>query len=994
MPPMHLIPVPALLTLDRLHAHQFLLESGCLVLYREVHFQRVIFVSHQWLGYLHPDPVGDHLQALQRILSRLARGDINKVESHQSRELASTEKTVVRRVQWVRALPHMYCWLDFLALPSLASHGAAAQDCVKIAKPGGRVQNSVSSDVARALPVYVERSALILVLAPVCEHCDTRMVCNFATWRTRGWCRMELLAAVLARTQVRVLVCTGESAAPFFLHTEPQSLLLGAGEFSCCARGMCDWGSRACDKARLREVLESMICAKVAHLAAQGRVTDQQTLASLQHYLLQGLTCGQLAPAQREACVPKVAESGMRRLPFAVMADNVQATSEILEHGHFHPDQALWSGSGLVGFSDVASPLMLAMRFANFGVVKLLLAASAEPNFAVSGRDALMCAAVAGDKEGNVRAWLQRFPRWDLEREERTSGSTALSLAAGVGPGKGGVVEALLAAGANPRHVDGSGALPLYAAAAKADSDPETVRLLIEVAPDTVNEPVVKVGRGCLCSTSTMCLGRTPLHAAMARGDVRVVSLLLEARADLSLRNAEGATPTELAQATFGGKLPPALARLLSQEREPALDPPSKLFSVPGPPPQLPAPSPPVGLQQPLCEPRLLPGASTRTLRPLVSQSSLLSHRGDSAIPEARLDTFGDTLAPWASESDGADRGGCSAMSCVQGPLGVSSLSIAKDSLIVQTSALSKTWSSRRAIHGENMTWVRGEELGCGSLGRVFSALDQKTGQVFAVKEVAIEESLNSDLRFKAALEHEIGILQHLEHPRIVLYLGHDYIDRCLYIYLEYMPGGSLAQLLSQFGALDNSLIAVYTRQLLEGLEYLHTRDPPVIHRDIKGPNVLVGLDCKVKLSDFGCSKRTQETLCHTMKGSVPWMAPEVLQNAGYGLAADIWSLGCVVIEMATGTRPWAAIDNPMAAMVRIAMTEETPPVPPGLAEVTKDFLGCCLRRKAQLRLSATALLLHPFVAASELDPSRNGDYLDASLAFGSLKETLPNCLE
>merc|ERR1712050_536570 len=141
-------------------------------------------------------------------------------------------------------------------------------------------------------------------------------------------------------------------------------------------------------------------------------------------------------------------------------------------------------------------------------------------------------------------------------------------------------------------------------------------------------------------------------------------------------------------------------------------------------------------------------------------------------------------------------------------------------------------------------------------------------------------------------------------------------MDDCLYIYLEYMPGGSVADVLCQFGPFEEELIGVYSRELLEGLEYLHTRDPPVVHRDVKGANVLVGLDSRFKLSDFGCSKRTMDTKSHTMRGSIAWMAPEVLQDKGAGRSADIWSLGCVVIEMAQADGPWGKFDNLMAAMV------------------------------------------------------------------------------
>lgn len=314
-------------------------------------------------------------------------------------------------------------------------------------------------------------------------------------------------------------------------------------------------------------------------------------------------------------------------------------------------------------------------------------------------------------------------------------------------------------------------------------------------------------------------------------------------------------------------------------------------------------------------------------------------------------------------------------MTCARGPGGVvKALSFTEDPLL-----LSQTWTAAQnsplAVRGRNMTWVRGDVLGQGSLGSVFCALEQSSGQVIAVKEVLVDQSDNSEMEFKAALENEVSILKNLKHPSIVSYLGHDYIDSSLYIYLEYMPGGSLTQLMASFGAFEEHLAAVYARELLEGLEYLHSRKPAVLHRDIKGGNVLVSSDCHVKLADFGCSKRHTDTLLtRTMKGSIPWMAPEVILRTGYGLGADIWSFGCVVLEMVTATSPWGSFDNPLAACYRIAMSNDTPAVPESLSKTCKDFLDCCLRRETVVRLSASELLLHAFV--SELDeaaPERRG---------------------
>lgn len=266
-------------------------------------------------------------------------------------------------------------------------------------------------------------------------------------------------------------------------------------------------------------------------------------------------------------------------------------------------------------------------------------------------------------------------------------------------------------------------------------------------------------------------------------------------------------------------------------------------------------------------------------------------------------------------------------------------------------------------VRGGLFTWVRGEMVGRGSLGSVWKALNRSNGQLMAVKEVPLDASEEDD-RFRAALQNEIDLYKDLCHPHIVSYLGNDYLDGRLFIYLEYMPGGSIAQVLSQFGPLDEPLVARYARHLLEGLEYLHTRSPPVLHRDIKGANILVGLDRTVKLSDFGCSKRSAGTMVHTLRGSVPWMAPEVMRQSGYGRKADVWSFGCVLIEMATAKCPWGSFDNHLAAMVRIAMSDETPEIPGHLSGPGHDLIRICTVRNAEERPYATQLLCHDFLGA------------------------------
>lgn len=275
--------------------------------------------------------------------------------------------------------------------------------------------------------------------------------------------------------------------------------------------------------------------------------------------------------------------------------------------------------------------------------------------------------------------------------------------------------------------------------------------------------------------------------------------------------------------------------------------------------------------------------------------------------------------------------------------------------------SMNGTMSAQDAVKGETFTWVRGENIGIGSMGSVFKGLDQKSGQLLAVKEVRINEDESTDLKLLKALENEISIIKELRHPRIVSFFGCDRMEGKLYVYLEYMAGGSLAQVLDHFGALDESLAASYTHNIVEGLAYLHSREPIVLHRDIKGANILVGLDCKVKLTDFGCSKRTEDVAAVTLRGSVPWMAPEVVLQKGSGKPADVWSLGCVVVEMVSGTQPWGGFDNHMAAMYRIGLSKDDLPLPECLSDLGKEFVRSCVNRDPELRSTAEALLEHEF---------------------------------
>lgn len=290
-----------------------------------------------------------------------------------------------------------------------------------------------------------------------------------------------------------------------------------------------------------------------------------------------------------------------------------------------------------------------------------------------------------------------------------------------------------------------------------------------------------------------------------------------------------------------------------------------------------------------------------------------------------------------------------------------------------------------------------------------------------AVKQLLTDEVSKKELN---ELKNEINLLKKLKHNNIVTYLGTELTSVSLSIFLEYVPGGSLKNLIDKFGPLEESIARIYTRQLCLGLEYLHRNG--IAHRDIKGANCLVGNDGVIKLADFGSSKHWNtsgtsslnnnssfsssnnsllNSIRHSsitgtnngadLKGTIAWMAPEIMRiYGGDSLGkninsnsnsdgkiswrkADIWSLACTTLEMMTGKAPWQQFDNIVTIMFHLACQDTLPEFPSDASIDLTLFLTQCLQRDPNLRPEVTPLLLHPFVvSASPLSSSSSSTSL------------------
>ncbi|KAL4886556.1 hypothetical protein BJY04DRAFT_74933 [Aspergillus karnatakaensis] len=294
------------------------------------------------------------------------------------------------------------------------------------------------------------------------------------------------------------------------------------------------------------------------------------------------------------------------------------------------------------------------------------------------------------------------------------------------------------------------------------------------------------------------------------------------------------------------------------------------------------------------------------------------------------------------------------------------------------------------------LRWQQGQYIGGGTFGSVYAAINLDSNYLMAVKEIRLQDPQLIP-KISQQIRDEMGVLEVLDHPNIVSYHGIEVHRDKVYIFMEYCSGGSLASLLEHGRVEDETVIMVYALQLLEGLAYLHQSG--IVHRDIKPENILLDHNGIIKYVDFGAAKiiaRHGKTLMpmdafgnagykdgivpkenpnrgknqKTMTGTPMYMSPEVIRGDTSKLvnrqgAVDIWSLGCVILEMATGRRPWSTLDNEWAIMYNIAQGNQ--PVLPSsdqLSELGIDFLRRCFECDPLKRPSAAELLQHEWIVS------------------------------
>ncbi|KAL9084775.1 MAG: hypothetical protein Q9159_005060 [Coniocarpon cinnabarinum] len=270
-----------------------------------------------------------------------------------------------------------------------------------------------------------------------------------------------------------------------------------------------------------------------------------------------------------------------------------------------------------------------------------------------------------------------------------------------------------------------------------------------------------------------------------------------------------------------------------------------------------------------------------------------------------------------------------------------------------------------------------GDCIGKGACGAVYRALNWSNGETVAIKQIKLADLPKNELHV-------------IMHANIVKYHGFVKSTESLYIILEYCENGSLHTICRNFGKFPESLVALYMAQVLQGLLYLHEQG--VIHRDIKGANILTTKEGNVKLADFGVATRNgPELMNSSVVGTPYWMAPEVITLSGATTASDIWSLGCTVIELLEGKPPYHNF-NSVAALYRI-VNDDHPPLPESISQACEDFLTQCFQKDPNLRVSAKKLLKHPWIVnnkrANAVEPSKVTKFDEAVKSVQEWNEAL-----
>ena len=625
--PMYGLKVKDLMAMDKWIPHQDLLASGKLHKLSEDGSDPVIFLSHQWCAFAHPDPKGEQLKALQVVLQRLKEGEV-EVRTHPKMELSYNYKRIDGKATWSKFYEEGYIWHDFSCIPQPLAHKAKMEGKDIDGSGAGRphagmvgsdhrsgdhgemceIMQQLVSDLKAAvdsIPSYVERAEKLWVLVPPVAHVDVEdAVCDFNSWRSRGWCRMEYCASNLTTHDLPVMIIKNAVDPPeYFSPCDAMKTPATGGQFSYDD-----------DRSKVLDVLQTMVTAKAkyydeekkdAHLARLIRCfapmmtggIDRQSLDT-QEALHEGETAVEKLKRRlrwrdeaTEAQWTK--ETGWNLMTIAAMTDDFEAVKELCKRDDAielmsmvgkkikvkHEHQKLPFAQMLIHMANGHIPLMGAMGYARPEIVTCMLEAGCPVPKGAQLLDTFCgspchrpTGAIFNGRKENCEAFMKVHPNAvDLMNPGGmgTFFQNFLHIACGIDrPNIKPMVEWLLNSVQDPkpllRQRMGMGSTPTGMLAFNEDADVSALSLLVNADPEGVKADINTCLNplpflwfmyhtmgvlGALGHSSSASMHKmfksfivigTPLHWAAMQGNVPMIGALLDLGADPTVKSKKG----------------------------------------------------------------------------------------------------------------------------------------------------------------------------------------------------------------------------------------------------------------------------------------------------------------------------------------------------------------------------------------------------------------------------------------------------------------------
>ena len=246
-----------------------------------------------------------------------------------------------------------------------------------------------------------------------------------------------------------------------------------------------------------------------------------------------------------------------------------------------------------------------------------------------------------------------------------------------------------------------------------------------------------------------------------------------------------------------------------------------------------------------------------------------------------------------------------------------------------------------------------GKSIGRGICGDIYRCrLKNHPDEIFALKTL--------DKNTKREIYREIEILKVVNHPNIIFLVDYFEDDERIYLINKYYPGGDLYKKLKATGKFPEALTKKYTRQIVMGMIYLHSKN--IIHRDLKSDNIFLDEDDNAVIGDFSWAVMTN-TLRKTCCGTLDYLSPEIVNGEEYGSETDIWSLGVLVYELLTDKMPFYASTYKQTYQL---ISKGQPDFPEILSEQAIDFIKTLLTKDREKRIKDENILEHMWLASCE----------------------------